>query len=194
MIRFEGDCTLSGLEEAVTEMGRVSDGAYWVNGYNALVYENKEDDSITVGIPYEEGYVLEFVFAPISDQQVYNLALILMSTIQPHQMTVQDVALMMDADLNYSWGPNKEVRFNDDGSGITVFMWDEGITSETFGKVTNWEASREDKINTYNMYVSVLEEFNMNEDVLLTLKYISPEEDLSFLTISGGEIVYDAAQ
>ena len=44
------------------------------------------------------------------------------------------------------------------------------------------------------MYVSVLEEFNMNGDVLLTLKYISPEEDLSFLTISGGEIVYDAAQ
>ena len=194
VVRFEGDCNLSGLEYAVTEMGLVNDGAYWINGYQALIYENNEDDSLTVGIPYEEGYVLEFVFAPISNQQVYNLTSILMSTIQPHELSVQDVALMMDADLNYIWGPNKSVRFNDDGSGITVFMWDEGITSETFGKVTNWEASREDKINIYNMYVDVLGEFNMNEDVLLTLAYISPEEDLSFLTISGGEIVYEAEQ
>ena len=58
----------------------------------------------------------------------------------------------------------------------------------------NWDALREEKINLYNMYVEVLHEFNMNDKVLLTLKYISPDEDLSFLTISGGEIVYDAGE
>ena len=194
MVRLEGDCTLADLEAAVTEMGRESNGAYWINGYNALIYENKEDDSLTVGIPYEEGYVLEFIFSPVSNQEVYHLASIMMSTIQPHQLEVKDVATMIDADLNYNWGPNKEVRYGEDGSSITVFLWDDGITSEVFKNINNWDELREEKINTYNMYVDVLGEFNMNSDVLLTLKYISPDEDLSFLTISGGEIVYDAAK
>ena len=193
-VLFDGDCTLEGLEEAVKNLGRESDGIYWINGYDVVIYENKEEDSLTVGIPYEEGYVLEFIFAPVSVQEVYSLASIIMSTIQPHSLSIRDVALMIDADLNYKWGKNKDVRYSEDGSGITIFLWDDGITSEVFKNINNWDALKEEKVNLYNTYVSVLEEFNMSSDVPLTLKYISYDEDISFLSISGGEIVYDAAQ
>lgn len=46
-------------------------------------------------------------------------------------------------------------------------------------------------IDLYNLYVDVLDEFGLG-DVHLSLLYISPEEELSFLTISDGEIKYDA--
>lgn len=196
IVGFEGECTIDSLEEVVTSMGWVSDGGFWINGYSTLIFEKKDEDSVTVAIPYEEGYVLEFVFSPMSDPEVYSLASVIMSTIQPHQLEVMDVALMIDADLNSSWGPEKSVRLTEEDGvpGITVFLWEDGITSETIGSITNWDAVRENKINIYNMYVDILEEFNMSDDVLMTVKYISPDEDLSFLTISGGEIVYDIAQ
>ena len=69
-------------------------------------------------------------------------------------------------------------------------MWDEGITGDTIKDINNWDALREDKIETYNLYVRALEQLGMN-DVLLTLQYTDPDEELSFLTIESGEIQYD---
>ena len=64
------------------------------------------------------------------------------------------------------------------------------MTSETIQTTKNWDAVREDKIAIYNSYAGALEEFGF-EELSLELLYISPEEDISFLTISDGEIIYD---
>ncbi len=192
-VDIDGDTSLQGLEKLVTDLGFVSDGFYWINGYNVLICESKEEDTLSVLIPFEDE-TLEFLFWPMSNPDYYSLTSLILSTIQPHRLTVRDVALMIDADLNGYWGPNKEVRYVDDPDNlsITIFQWEDGMTSETIKNVNNWDAVRDDMIKNYNMYVDVLDEFSMNDAVLLTQKYISPEEDLSFLTISGGEIEYDA--
>ncbi len=194
-VGFDGDTTLSAIEETVKELGSVSDGAFWINGYSVLVYETKESDSLSVVVPFDDGDVIEFTFAPISNPDFYSLTSIIMSTIQPHTLSVKDVALMIDADLNSNWGPNRNVRYTDDedGAGITVYLWDEGVTADVITASGNWDTVRESKIVLYNSYIDVLTEFGMN-DVILTLMYINPDEDVSFLTISDGEIEYDFAE
>lgn len=190
-----GEITLGDIEEAITEMGSVSDGIFWINGYDALIYETKETDSAAVVIPFDDGDIIEFIFSPMSNSDFYSLASLIMSTIQPHVLHVEDVAGMIKADLNSVWGELNRVNYTDDedGASITIYLWEEGVNSETIQNVNNWDAVREDKINTYNSYVDVLNELGFGENVLLTLMYISPEEELSFLTISGGEITYDIA-
>ena len=71
-------------------------------------------------------------------------------------------------------------------------MWDEGVTSKTIDSLSSsWETLTQDKIDTYyNIYAQVLQEFGM-PDVSLRLQYISPEEEISFLSIEDGEILYD---
>ena len=194
-VEVEGDTSLSAIEETVTDMGCVSDGVFWINGYSALIYEKEENDALFVVIPFDDGDVIEFGFTPKSSQDFYSLASIIMSTIQPHTLSVEDVALMIDADLNTNWGPNRNVRYvsDQDEPSITVLLWDEGVTADTIIESGSWETVRESKIVLYNSYIDVLTEFHMN-DVLLTLMYINPDEDTSFLTISGGEIEYDFAE
>ena len=189
---IEGETTLSGIEKIITEEGAISDGVFWINGYNALVYEVKETDTLAVVIPFDDGDVIEFAFDPSSNQDVYTLTSIIMSTIQPHELGVEDVAMMIDADLNSNWGPNRKVNYVDDAEerSITVYLWDEGVTTETIS-TADWDTVRQSRIVLYNNYVDVLDEFHMADDVLLSLLYISPEEEKSFLTISGGQIEYD---
>ena len=191
-VSIEGETTLSGIEKIITEEGAISDGVFWINGYNALVYEVKETDTLAVVIPFDDGDVIEFAFDPISNQDVYTLTSIIMSTIQPHELGVKDVAMMIDADLNSNWGPNRKVNYVDDADerSITVYLWDEGVTTETIS-TADWDTVRQSRIVLYNNYVDVLDEFHMADDVLLSLLYISPEEEKSFLTISGGQIEYD---
>ena len=188
----DGVTTLTGLEELVKEIGFVSDGFFWINGYGALIYESEENDMIGILIPFDDGDVIEFIFTPKSNQEYYSLYSMLMSTIQPHKLGVADVASMINADLKSTWGPDRNVRYIDDqdNSEITIYMWEDGVTTENIN-TDNWEAVREDRINNYNMYADVLNEFGMGQDVLLNLMYISPDEDQSFLTISGGQIEYD---
>ena len=194
-VEVEGDTSLSAIEETITELGYEVDGVFWINGYSAVIYEKEENDSIFVVIPFDDGDVIEFGFTPKSSQDFYSLASIIMSTIQPHTLSVEDVALMIDADLNTNWGPNRKVRYvgDQDEPSITVLLWDEGVTADTIIESGSWETVRESKIVLYNSYIDVLTEFHMN-DVLLTLMYINPDEDTSFLTISGGEIEYDFAE
>ena len=189
------DNSYEAIEEIVTEQGGVSDGVFWINGYEALIYENQESDLIGVIISFDDGDVIEFLFWPVSNPEVYSVASLIMSTIQPRVLHVSDVAAMMDSDLIRNWGPNKEVRFTDDEDykEINVYMWDEGITSETIQNSVNWETARASEISLYNSYADVMRDFGM-DDVHLSLQYISPDENLSFLTIKDGEIEYDFAE
>ncbi len=191
-LSLDKDIELTDLEEQVVKQGASSGGIYWINGYNALVYQTKANDTLSVVILVSEGGAVQFDFTPYSSESFNPYIALVMSSIQPHTITVEDMALMFDADLDTMWGENREVRYTDnkDGKSITVYMWDEGVTSETIKTMNNWEAMRQDKIDFYNTYVGALDVFGMR-DVSMTLMYISPEEDLSFLTIRDGEIVYD---
>ena len=185
------DMDIEELEDFITDLGSVSDGIYWINGFTTLVYETKESDSISVDILSTDGYVLEFTFEGVSNPDFYSLASMVMSTIQRHGLSVEDVALMMDADLNNTWGPDKDVSYARDGSSITVSLWQEGLTADKMENINNWDEVREHKIDTYNLYVRVLDDFNMS-DTLLTLQFTDDANELSFLTIESGEFAYDA--
>ena len=191
-LSFDGEPELEELEEIVPEWGGVSDGIFWINNLYALIYETEEEDSLSALILTTDGDGIEFVFTPISNPDFYSLTSLMLSTIQRHQLDSSEMALMIDADLNNMWGPNRSVRIaeTDEGEMIRVFLWDDGVTSETIQTTKNWDAVREDKIAIYNSYAGALEEFGF-ENLSLELLYISPEEDLSFLTIADGEIIYD---
>ena len=191
-LSFDGEPELEELEEAVPEWGGVSDGIFWINNLYALIYETEEEDSLSALILTTDGDAIEFVFTPISNPDFYSLTSLMLSTIQHHQLDSSEMALMIEADLNNMWGPNRSVRIaeTDEGEMIRVFLWDDDVTSETIQTTKNWDAVREDKIAIYNSYAGALEEFGF-ENLSLELLYISPEEDLSFLTIADGEIIYD---
>ena len=102
---------------------------------------------------------------------------------------------MMDADQQNVWGPNHHVFYgkiqDSDKSGITVNMWDEGIDAESIKSVNNWDALRQDEIDLYKLYSNVLENFHMDDDIVLTMHFCDAKEETSFLTIEDGEITYD---
>ena len=193
-LTFDGDPDLEEVEKMAVDAGCESDGLFWINGFTALVYETKSADSLSVLIMISGGGAMEFVFAPISNPDVYNMASLVMSTIQYHTLDVEDVALMIDADLNNTWGPDKDVRYSneDDNRGITVYLWKEELDSDTIQNISNQDELKTAVCeNFYNFYVDVLDEFGMNEAVHLNLKLTSPNQDDVFLAIEGGEITYD---
>lgn len=181
---------LEDVEDYVTERGAESDGFYWINGFDALVYELKDEGCLSVVILVDDGSALEFVFEDVSDPEVYSLASLVMCTIQPHTLEVRDLALMMDADLNSTWGPDKHVSYFDDGS-INVNMWEENVNADNIKNVKNWDAVRQDKIDTYELYVRALSILGL-KDTPLTLQFTDADQELSFLSIEDGKITYDA--
>ena len=191
-LSFDGDPDLEEVEKMAVDAGCESDGIFWLNDFYALVYENKAADSLSVLIMITDGGAMEFVFAPVSNPDVYSMASLIMSTIQHHDLDVEYVAHMIDADLNSFWGENRDVRYSDDDKSrsISVFMWEDGITSENIKDVDNWDQVKDSKINLADTYTAVLSEFGM-DDVLLNLYYISADQDVNFLAIEDGEITYD---
>ena len=193
-LSFEGDPDLEDVEKMVLDAGCESDGLYWINDFYALVYETKSADSLSVLILLQDGGGMEFVFAPVSNPDVYSMASLVMSTIQRHSLDVEDVALMIDADLNNTWGQCRDVRYSDedDNRGITVYLWKEELDSNTIQNITNWDDLKAAVCeNFYNFYVDVLDDFGMNEAVHLNLKLTSPNQEDVFLAIEGGQITYD---
>ena len=191
-LSFDGEPELADIEEILPDWGCVSDGVFWINNYYALVYENAEEDSLSALILMEEGDAVEFVFTPVSNEQVYSMASLVLCSIQPHVLDAEDAALMIDADLNNLWGENRSVRVveTDEGQELRVFTWDEGVNSENIQSVDNWDALRENQIALYNNYAGALADFGM-DDLGLTMMYISRSEEISFLTLGSGEILYD---
>jgi len=196
IVDLDGAKTLEEVEKNVVDSGCQSDGIYWINGFDALVFENKSNDSINAVILItDEDAGVEFVFSGVSNQDMYSLSSLVLATIQHHTLDIEDVALMMDADQQNVWGPNHHVFYgkiqDSDKSGITVNMWDEGIDADSIKSVNNWDALRQDKIDLYKLYSNVLENFHMDDDIVLTMHFCDAKEETSFLTIEDGEITYD---
>ena len=192
-LNFDEETVITDVEEMVPDWGGESDGIFVINDTYALVYEIEEEDSLFVLMMLGKHDALEVVFTPVSNKDVYSIASLVMATIKPVELTVKDMAVMMDADIKSFWGDNRAVNMTDDDTGrsIHIAMWEDGVNSETIKDISNWDEVRDARINLYNAYVDVLEELDMN-DIILGLDYISEDQDLTFFTIEAGEITYDA--
>ena len=192
-VGLDGASTLEEVEKAVIDAGCVSDGIFWINGFNALIYENKSNDSVNVLILInDDNSGLEFVFTGVSNQDMYSLSSIVMSTIQRHTLDTEDVALMIDADLNNSWGDERHVTYGQDGSNITVNMWDDNLTVDTVNAVKNWDEFKQNKMDYYDLYSDVLARFQMDDTKLIINVTDAAEENL-FLSIEDGEFTTDVS-
>ena len=185
------DMTIEELEGIIPNWGAESDGIFVINDTYALVYETAEEDSLSVVMLLEEG-ALEVVFTPISNQDVYSIASLVMASIRPTEVTLKDMGVMIDADIKSFWGDERDIRWLDNGEtrSLSIFMWEEGIDEETIHDVDNWDEVRTGRIDLYNMYIDALDEFNMN-DVILNLYYTSDDQETGFFCIERGEITYD---
>ena len=192
-VGLDGASTLEEVEKAVIDAGCVSDGIFWINGFNALIYENKSNDSVNVLILInDDNSGLEFVFTGVSNQDMYSLSSIVMSTIQRHTLDTEDVALMIDADLNNSWGDERHVTYGQDGSNITVNMWDDNLTVDTVNAVKNWDEFKQNKMDYYDLYSDVLARFQM-DDTKLIINVTDAAEENVFLSIEDGEFTTDVS-
>ena len=192
-LSFDGNPDLEDVEKMAIDAGCESDGLFWINGFDTLVYETKSADSLSVLIMITDGGAMEFAFAPISNPEVYSMASLVMSTIQHHDLDVEDLALMIDADLNNFWGTNKVVDYSQDDNSrlIHIAMWEDGVTSETIEDISNWDEVRNARVELCEDYIDAFDGLGI-KDVALGLDYISADQDVTFLTIEGGEITYDA--
>lgn len=82
-----GDVGVESLEEWKTvlkdEMEITDVGDCVVNGYEAVIYSNEEEDYFCVDFIMESGKLLEFTFAPYSDEDFFAGSVIILSSIQP---------------------------------------------------------------------------------------------------------------
>ncbi len=195
-VGLDGASTLEEVEKNVTDAGCVSDGIYWINGFNALVFESKENDSINVVIlRNDDDTGVEFVFKGVSNQDMYSLSSLVMATIQRHTLDIEDVSMMIGADLNNAWVGDYHITFgnieNSDKSHITVNLWKEGINADTINSVTGWDSLQNDMTDLYNLYADVLARFNM-DDIVLTINFTDEKDENNiFLTLKDGEFTYD---
>lgn len=56
-----------------------------INGINGIGYDLKDKDSRSVAFETDSGYVLEFTFAPVSDENFESVLTMMMASIQPEQ-------------------------------------------------------------------------------------------------------------
>lgn len=192
-LTFDGQPTLEEVEKMAVDQGSVSDGMFWINGFDTLVLETKSEDSLSVIIMITDGGAMEFAFAPISNPDVYFMASLVMSTIQHHTLDVEDVALMIDADLNSFWTQDKNVTYSDDDKdrSIHIAMWEDGVNAETIKDINNWDEVKNARIGLYNDYMDAFDGLGV-KDIALGLDYISEDQDVTFLTLENGEVTYDA--
>lgn len=188
-VGLDGATSLEEVEKNVIDLGGISDGIVWVNGLNALVYDNKSADTLNAVILItDDNSGVEFVFGGVSDDEVRSLASIILSTVQRHTLDIEDVAEMIDADLNNTWGECRHVTYGN--NEIDINMWDANVNAENISKVDNWDAFKQDKLDYYNLYTDVLARFHM-DDIKVVLCVTDPDEQTAFLTIENGEFTTD---
>ena len=190
-VGLDGFSTLEELEKHIVDEGGLSDGILWVNDLSVLVYEDKPSDSINgIILITDDNTGVEFVFTGVSNKEIHSLASIIMSTVQRHTLDTEDVALMIDADLNNTWGECRHITFAEDGSHITVNMWDANVTADNVKTANNWDAVKQDKLDDYNLYTEILQRLGL-KDVALTLNFTDPAEETVFLSVENGEFTTD---
>lgn len=81
------DVGVESLEEWKTvledEMGITDIGDCIINGYEAVMYSDEEEDYFCVDFIMESGNLLEFTFAPYSDDDFFAGSTVIISSIQP---------------------------------------------------------------------------------------------------------------
>ncbi len=164
---------------------------YVINGFYGLLFMNEETQNMTIAFMSDENEALLISFFPVSNQDLYAKAKIMLASIQPDSLSLYGLADMLDTDLMEFWGNTRKVTFNEADESIHISIWDEGSTADTINHINNWDEVKEDKIALYDYYADLLEGLGAG-DVHLTLQYVADKDDDAFLTIIDGEVVYDA--
>ena len=186
--------SLDQYEEQLEEQGLLDYGIYVVNGLNGLVFANEETNNLSVAFVCDQTEAVYFSFYPASDGNFNQLAMVMISSIQPSSIGLSDIAEMIDTDLLFSyWGENRMVTFNEDDGSIIVVIWDTGLNSDNIKNSTNYDEVRDSFVELADFYTDSLEELNAS-DVHLILQYVADEDDAAFLTIVDGELVYDVSE
>ena len=195
-VSLDGAATLEEVEKQVIDDGCVSDGIYNINGFNALIFENKDNDSINVVMLRDvEDSGVEFVFKGVSNEDMHALSSLVMASIQHHTLTIDDVAQMMGADLTNCWGDDFHINYGpvegSDKSSIIINLKKEGVNSDTIKNVSGWDTLKDDLTQLYALYANVLQNFHM-DDIELIINFTDEnDESTIFMTIEKGEITYD---
>ena len=185
------DFSLEAYEQELEEQGLVDGGMYVINGFYGLLFMNEETQNMTIAFMSDENEALLISFFPVSNQDLYAKAKIMLASIQPDSLSLYGLADMLDTDLMEFWGNTRKVTFNEADESIHISIWDEGSTADTINHINNWDEVKEDKIALYDYYADLLEGLGAG-DVHLTLQYVADKDDDAFLTIIDGEVVYDA--
>ena len=126
-LTFDGQPTLEEVEKMAVDQGSVSDGMFWINGFDTLVLETKSEDSLSVIIMITDGGAMEFAFAPISNPDVYSMASLVMATIKPAELTEKQRSQWQEAQEYYhrfyqccedKLSKGIEMEINEDLTGI----------------------------------------------------------------------------
>jgi len=84
-----GDVGVESLDEWKTvlkdEMEIADVGNCVINGYEAVIYSDAEEDYFCVDFIMESGRLLEFTFSPYSDEDFFAGAVVILSSIQPYE-------------------------------------------------------------------------------------------------------------
>ena len=195
-VDLEGATTLEEVEKMVIDDGCVSDGIYNINGFNALVFESKDNDSINVVmLRSDDDSGVEFVFKGVSNEDMHSLTTLVMASIQHHTLTIDDVAEMMGADLTNSWGDDFHLNYGpvegSDKSNIIINLKKEGVNVDTIKSVTGWDSLKDDLTNLDALYINVLQNFHM-DDIELIMNFTDENEESNiFMTIENGDVTFD---
>ena len=92
--------------------------------------------------------------------------------------------------LDESWGEDKKVSYNVDEDTIYVLAWEKDINTADILVSSTWEEMKQWHIDTYNAFWDYMEEAGI-PDAHLDYRYAADHDDVSFLTLLDGEIVYD---
>lgn len=184
--------SLDKYADQLEEQGLKGYGIHVVNGLNGLVFGNEETDNLSVAFVCDDTEAVYFSFYPMSDENFNQMAMIMLSSIQPSSIGLSDIADMIDTDLLMYWGVNRKVSFNDDDGSILVSIWDTGVNSDNIKSSSNFDAVKDAFVELGEFYMDSLEELNAS-DVHLTMQYVADEDDAAFLTFIDGELVYDVS-
>ena len=135
-VSLDGAAALEETEKQVIDDGCISDGIYNINGFNPLIFENNDNDSINAAMLRDvENSGVEFVFKGVSNEDMHSLSSLVMAFIRHKTLSIDDAAQIMGADLTNSWGDDFHINYGpvegSDRSSIIISLKKEGVNSDT---------------------------------------------------------------
>ncbi len=183
--------TLESLRQMLTDQGFTDGGICVVNGFYGILFKSEETDNLSIAFISGDTEALVFSFYPASDDSYKDIVSLMISSIQPMDPTMSNLADMIDTDLLETvWGENRKVTFNEADKSIAIVLWDEGVNADNFDAIKNYDEMKQDKIDLVSYYMETFKELGVT-DVHLVLQYGADTDDTVFFTVVDGELAFD---